>query len=162
MVFLSLSTMCLTWPAKYIASSMGSHLFQLPSFSTGTVKVQLAGHPLAEGGTRVVAFQLLGDVEVVDMVALLVVEALAVFVTEGKVADACGCAVSFAMIDTDVMLTRHLLEYSHNQPAAAPYAPNNIVSGNHMVFIFIRDNGRQANLVENPLARALHISAANV
>jgi hypothetical protein len=134
-LFLSLSTTYLTEPAKYIASSWPSHLFQLPAFSTGRVKLQFAEHTLAESGACVVAFQLLGDGNVVVAMALLSVNALAVFVTEREVAEACGCAGSFAVIDTVVMLVDAFIGISHDKPATTSDTPNSIARSNHIAFI---------------------------
>jgi hypothetical protein len=131
-------------------------------FSTGIVKLQLAVHTLAEGGARVVAFQLPENGKAVDVVTLLQVKALAVLAIEREIGEACGCAGAFAVIDSDMRLVSNFTECSHDQPAAASYTPTSTASSNHVVFIFIRDNDSQANLVKDPLARALHISAANV
>jgi hypothetical protein len=139
-----------------------SHFVHLATFSTGIVKLQLAVHTLAEGGARVVAFQLPGNGEAIDVVILLLAKALAVLAIEREIGEACGCAGAFAVIDSDMRLVSNFIEYSHDQPAAASYTPTSTASSNHVVFIFIRDNDSQANLVKDPLARALHISAANV
>jgi hypothetical protein len=109
--------MCLTWPAKYIAFS-AAHLFQLPAFSMGTVKVQFAKHSLVGGVTMVVAFQLMSDGKVVDVTSRLLVEALAVLATEKEVGEACGCAGAFAVIDADMKLAGVLIAFGHDQPAA--------------------------------------------
>lgn len=69
--------MYLTWPAKYI-SSWATHLFHLPEFSTGNVKLQFAEHALSEGGARAVALpnnRVVGKVlRVVEVMAVSVIE----------------------------------------------------------------------------------------
>jgi hypothetical protein len=139
--------MCLTCPTEYIPSRLPSHFVHLATFSTGIVKLQLAEHTLAEGGDKVVAFQLLGNGEAVDMETLFPVDVLAVSVTKSEVAEACGCAGAFVVIDTGMRSVSKFIEYSHDQPAATSYAPNSTASSNHMVFMFVRDNDFQANLV---------------
>jgi hypothetical protein len=57
---------------------------------------------------------LLGSGEAVDIMTLLLVIALAVFVTEREVAEACGCASAFAVIDTDLMLVGSFDSYRKN------------------------------------------------
>jgi hypothetical protein len=64
------------------------------------------------------------------------VEALAVLFTGKEVAEACGCAGTFAVIDADMKLAGNLIAFGHDQPAATWYATNSMAEGNHIAFVF--------------------------